>query len=295
MRDDDVGASGTVWAHAWHLVGGWRPLVTAALCTAAINALALTGPLYMLLLYGFVLPTHAGDKLLALTAAFMLVLYGLSACLDLARLSVFSGCARSVDRGLSSRIGKSVGLLPNRDLDQIRAFFSGQAPAALCDLPWTPLYLGLMFMLHALLGLLATIGAASLIACVYFAERSSRPPLLAGAVLRALRPALQSAMLGLGAYLAMTGACHPASMFAASIMLARTLGPLEMAIAHWRSFAAVRQSATRLHAQLSAPPGNAQPSLPPRVQIVLRPRDYARRASGVAAASPASGLRPTAE
>ena len=102
-------------------------------------------------------------------------------------------------------------------------------------------------------------------------------------------------MLGLGAYLAMTGACHPASMFAASIMLARTLGPLEMAIAHWRSFAVVRQSAVRLHAQLSAPPGNAQPQLPPRIQIVLRPRDYARRTSGVAAASPASGLRPTAE
>jgi ABC-type protease/lipase transport system fused ATPase/permease subunit len=152
-----------------------------------------------------------------------------------------------------------------------------------------------MFMLHALLGLLATIGAASLIACVYFAELRPGSPPLAGAALRALRPALQSAMLGLGAYLAMTGACHPASMFAASIMLARTLGPLEMAIAHWRSFAVVRQSATRLHAQLSAPPGSAQPQLPPRVQIVLRSRDYARRASGVAAPAPASGLRPTAE
>jgi ATP-binding cassette subfamily C protein len=147
-------------------------VLATALCTAAINALALTGPLYMLLVYGFVLPTHAGDKLLALTAL-MLVLYGLSACLDLARLSVFAGCARSIDRGLNSRIVQSLGPGPNRDLHQIRAFFSGQAPAALCDLPWTPLYLGLMFMLHALLGLLATIGAAS------------GAPLLAGAVLRA--------------------------------------------------------------------------------------------------------------
>ena len=43
------------------------------------------------------------DKLLALTAL-MLVLYGLSACLDLARLSVFASCARSIDRGLSARI-----------------------------------------------------------------------------------------------------------------------------------------------------------------------------------------------
>lgn len=269
-------------------------MLAAALYTIAINALALTGPLYMLLLYGFVLPAHAGDKLLALTAL-MLVLYGLSVCLDLARLSVFANCARSIDRGLSARIAASGALRPNRDLDRIRAFFSGQAPAALCDLPWTPLYLGLMFTLHALLGLLAILGAASLIACVYFAERSTRSPLLAAAALRALRPALQSAMLGLGAYLAMTDACQPASMFAASIMLGRTLGPLEMAIAHWRSFAAVRESAARLHAELSTPPGNAQHLLAPRIQIVLRARGYARRASGGTAASPASGLRPTAE
>ena len=287
MREDASEASDTVWAHAWRLTGGWRPVASAALCTAAINALALTGPLYMVLVYGFVLPAHDGDKLLALTAS-MLAMYGLSACLDLTRLRVFSGCARRLDRGLSQRIGPS----SDRDLDQIRAFFNGHAPAALCDLPWTPLYLGLMFALHALLGLLATLGAASLIACVYFADRSTRSPLLAGAALRALRPALQSAMLGLGAYLAMTGACHPASMFAASIMLGRTLGPLELAIAHWRSLAMVRQSAVRMHAQLSAPPGDAR--LPPRVQIIVRPRDYARRTSGVAA-SPASGLRPTAE
>jgi len=110
-------------------------VLAAALYTIAINALALTGPLYMLLLYGFVLPAHAGDKLLALTAL-MLVLYGLSVCLDLARLSVFANCARSIDRGLSARIAASGALRPHRDL--IRAFFSGQAPAALCDLPWTP-------------------------------------------------------------------------------------------------------------------------------------------------------------
>jgi len=293
MRDDGVKASGTVWADAWHLAGGWRPVLAAGLYTAAINVLALTGPLYTLLLYGFVLPAHAGDRLLALTVL-MLVLYGLSAWLDLARLSVFANCARSIDRALSPRIATSGAPGANRDLDRISVFFCGQAPAALCDLPWTPLYLGLMFALHALLGLLAILGAASLTACVYFAERSGSP-LLAGAALRALRPALQSAMLGLGAYLAMTGACHPASMFAASIMLGRMLAPLEMAIVHWRSFAAVRESVARLRAGLSAAPGNTQPLRPPRIQIVLRPRGYARRASGVTAASPASGLRPTAE
>ena len=49
--------------------GDGAPVARRCLCTTGINVLALTGPLYMLLLYDFVLPAHAGGKLLALTAA----------------------------------------------------------------------------------------------------------------------------------------------------------------------------------------------------------------------------------
>jgi hypothetical protein len=110
-------------------------------------------------------------------------------------------------------------------------------------------------------------------------------------------------MLGLGAYLVMTGACHPAGMLAASIMLTRVLGPLEMAIVHWRSFAVALQSAGRLRALASAPraiaslqPSQRPATAPPQLQIILRSRkDYARRAMGAGARSASSGLRPTAE
>ena len=114
-------------------------------------------------------------------------------------------------------------------------------------------------------------------------------------------------MLGLGAYLVMTGACHPAKTLAASIMLARALGPLETAIAHWRCLAAARDSATQLYALLATRPESVQRSPQPkpytdasatagRVQIVLRSRSaYARRAIGAGARSATSGLRPTAE
>jgi ATP-binding cassette subfamily C protein PrsD len=335
---------------ALRLSGGMRVLGSAFLCTVGINVLALTGPAYMLLLYDRVLPAHDGRQLAGFTAL-MLVLYALGAVLDLTRHGLFLNCARRLDRALSVCVAKRAGPLPIRDLDNIRAFLAGQAPAALFDLPWVPLYLGGIFLLHPLFGLLATAGGALLIGCVVGAERrgaglaptaaqlgaqrwasatspsagaiearrtwrrlnarlrhaqdaAARPSVLAAAVLRAQRPALQSAMLGLGAYLVMIGACHPAGMLAASIMLTRVLGPLEMAIVHWRSFAVARQSVARLRALASAPPAIAslQPSqprpasAPPQLQIILRSRrDYARRAMGAGARSASSGLRPTAE
>jgi ABC-type protease/lipase transport system fused ATPase/permease subunit len=332
-------------AAALRLPGEMRILGLALLFTIGINVLALTGPAYMLLLYDSVLPLHDGRQLAALTAL-MLVLYALGAVLDLARHGIFLSCARRLDRKLSTYVAKLAGPLPLRDLDNTRAFLAGQAPGALFDLPWVPLYLGGIFLLHALFGLLAAAGGVLLVGCVVGAERrgagpvrtatqmaaqrwaaatsaavnpiearrnwrrlnarlrhaqdaAAQPSILAAAVLRAQRPALQSAMLGLGAYLVMIGACHPAGMLAASIMLTRILGPLETAIVHWRSFTVARQSAARLRALATAPPAIDPPRTPvsqPQLRIILRSRsDYARRAMGAGARSASSGLRPTAE
>jgi ATP-binding cassette subfamily C protein len=72
------------------------------------------------------------------------------------------------------------------------------------------------------------------------------------AAIRAARPALQSATLGLGAYLAISHRTSAGSMLAASILLARGLAPLEALITHWRSFLAARDGGFRL-ARLLAP------------------------------------------
>jgi ABC-type protease/lipase transport system fused ATPase/permease subunit len=130
-------------------------------------------------------------------------------------------------------------------------------------------------------------------------DATVRPTMIAAAIVRALRPAVQSATLGLGVYLAMAGACTSASILAAAIVLPRVLGPLEMAITHWRSFKAAHASADRLHGLLAQPPPSHPPqhsSAPGGVQIILRMRsDQARSASGAGARSMSSGLRPTAE
>jgi ATP-binding cassette, subfamily C, type I secretion system permease/ATPase len=63
---------------------------------------------------------------------------------------------------------------------------------------------------------------------------------------KVLRLLLQSAILGLGAYLVIKQELTPGSMIAASIMMARALAPIETAIANWRGFISARQSIHRL-------------------------------------------------
>lgn len=53
------------------------------------------------------------------------------------------------------------------------------------------------------------------------------------AITRTLRMFLQSAILGLGAYLALQGALSPGAMIAASILLGRALAPIDQAIGQW--------------------------------------------------------------
>jgi ATP-binding cassette subfamily C protein len=65
-------------------------------------------------------------------------------------------------------------------------------------------------------------------------------------VSKVLRLLLQSAILGLGAYLVIRQELTAGAMIAASIMMGRALAPIETAIANWRTFVAARQSVKRL-------------------------------------------------
>jgi ATP-binding cassette subfamily C protein len=77
-------------------------------------------------------------------------------------------------------------------------------------------------------------------------ERSSDVVGSYGSVSKVLRLLLQSAMLGVGAFLVIRGELTPGSMIAASIMMGRALAPIETAIANWRGFIAARDSTRRL-------------------------------------------------
>lgn len=63
---------------------------------------------------------------------------------------------------------------------------------------------------------------------------------------KALRLAMQSGILGLGAWLVITGDVSPGMMIAASILMGRALAPVDALIGVWRQFSGVRSAYERL-------------------------------------------------
>ena len=67
-----------------------------------------------------------------------------------------------------------------------------------------------------------------------------------GSISKALRMMLQSTVLGIGAYLVISQVATAGIIIAASILVARALAPVDLAIANWKGFVAARQSWKRL-------------------------------------------------
>jgi ATP-binding cassette subfamily C protein len=82
-----------------------------------------------------------------------------------------------------------------------------------------------------------------------------------GAVAKVFRMALQSAVLGVGAYLVIHQEATAGIIIAGSILSARALAPVDLAIANWRGFVAARQSWQRLNRLLAFLPPEAAPTL----------------------------------
>jgi PrtD family type I secretion system ABC transporter len=90
-----------------------------------------------------------------------------------------------------------------------------------------------------------------------------------GSLSRALRMSLQSLVLGLGAYLVIGGEASPGVIIASSILLGRSLAPVDAAIANWRGFVAFRQSYSQLAAALVAFGGQGELMELPRPHAVI--------------------------
>ena len=92
-----------------------------------------------------------------------------------------------------------------------------------------------------------------------------------GAISKVLRFVLQSAVLGLGAYLVVQQQATAGIIIASSILVARALAPVELAIANWKGFISARQSWRRLSDFLGALDKGAEPMAlpPPKAQLVV--------------------------
>jgi PrtD family type I secretion system ABC transporter len=93
-----------------------------------------------------------------------------------------------------------------------------------------------------------------------------------GGISKVFRMCLQSAVLGVGAYLVIIQESTGGIIIASSILTSRGLAPVELAIANWRGFVGARQSGHRLHQLLTVFPEEPQPmELPaPRQSISVQ-------------------------
>ena len=154
------GLTGTFW-----IVG---------LFSAAINLLMLTGSVYMLQVYDRVL---GSGSLATLTGLFtiVVVLYAFLGFYEFIRARIMSRAALGLDLALGAEAfrvwlassgGRDPGAEPGpsaepmRDLGIVRGFLGSPAVLALFDLPWIPLYFGILFLIHPWLGILTAVGAA---------------------------------------------------------------------------------------------------------------------------------------
>jgi ATP-binding cassette, subfamily C, type I secretion system permease/ATPase len=81
-----------------------------------------------------------------------------------------------------------------------------------------------------------------------------------GAIAKVMRMTLQSAVLAVGAYLVIHQEATAGIIIAGSILSARALAPVDLAIAHWKGFVAARQSWQRLNRLLESLPARAVPT-----------------------------------
>jgi ATP-binding cassette subfamily C protein len=169
-----------------------------------INILMLTAPLFMLQIYDRVLPSHSIPSLVGL-AILAAALFAFQGVLDAIRGRILLRIGSSLNEQLSRRVydvvmrlplktrGSGDGLQPIRDLDQIRSFLSSAGPSALFDLPWMPLYVGVCYLFHPLIGIAALCGALILIILTISTEVATSAPAKAAVGFAGSRNALLEA------------------------------------------------------------------------------------------------------
>ncbi len=173
-------------AFARHLCSSGAHFGTAGAFSLAINLLYLAGPLYMLQVYDRVVPSGSQLTLLMLTLVLLLAYLALAG-LDAARARVLTRASVRLDRQIAPRVMTAMidrGSSPDaardhllQDFDTFRQFISGSGVHALFDLPWAPIYIGVIFMLHWMMGAFALGCAAVLVLMAWVNEQLVRAPL----------------------------------------------------------------------------------------------------------------------
>ncbi len=152
-----------------------------------INILMLVPPVYMLQVYDRVMTSRSEETLLMITiiVAWMFITMGL---LDFTRSRMLIRISAKMDDRLSTRVYQAMGkaslIAPNSntaqalaDLTSLRQFMTGTGPLAFFDLPWVPIYFGIMYLFHPWLAYFALFAALVLITITLINSVSTNKPL----------------------------------------------------------------------------------------------------------------------
>ncbi len=151
--------------------------VVAAVFSLFLNLLYLGPSLYMLQVYDRVMGSGSVSTLVYLTIALVLM-FATMMVLDTRRAQIMARAGVRFDRILHQRVLSAAVSVPEkdgarsqaiRDLDMLRAFVSSSAMQAIFDLPWFPIYLVVIFLLHPALGLF-TIGVGIVLVTLAYAN-----------------------------------------------------------------------------------------------------------------------------
>jgi ATP-binding cassette subfamily C protein/ATP-binding cassette subfamily C protein EexD len=148
-----------------------RHLVAVGVFSGMVNLLQLTVSIYMMQVFDRVLSTRSMDTLYYLTAIAMFALLVMAA-LDGLRGQVMQRIAgwiegkaapeafmRAIESQLRNRPYRMEAL---RDLSMVRNWLGSPASLTLFDVPWVPIFLAVILILHPILGLIAVVGAVLL-------------------------------------------------------------------------------------------------------------------------------------
>ena len=169
------------------LLASRMAFASTALFSCLVNILMLTGPLFMLQIYDRVLTSGSVPTLVALIAI-VIALYAYYGFLEYLRARILVRIGRRVEERLRNRVFDSmaehalrrtqgIGGQPVNDLATIRQFLSGQGPFAFLDMPWVPVYLLVIFLMHWVLGVASVIAAIVIFILAFWSEKATRGPL----------------------------------------------------------------------------------------------------------------------
>ena len=151
-----------------------------------VNLLALTVPLYLLHIYDHVLSSRSIETLVMLTLI-VIVALAVHAILEALRRAMLARIGAWLDDRLQAPVliaavqsalrgDPAAAAQAWRDIGGLRTFFGGTACTALFDLPWTPIFILAMILVHPLLGAIGLLASVVLFGLAMLNEMVTRKP-----------------------------------------------------------------------------------------------------------------------